>query len=139
VQADAAAFHFPAETDAILCTYALTQIPDCAVVIAHGAAALSGGGRWVILDVKHPAWAPRRLTRLAAAAVRPFASIDQWLTGRPWETIRVAMQRELAEVCWTELCFGTAFLSVGCGRRGRSFEPFRDEAGAAPDEAGSSR
>src|SRR6185369_791502 len=46
VQADAASFDFPAEVDAILSTYALTQVPECAEVIAHGAAALSGGGRW---------------------------------------------------------------------------------------------
>jgi len=45
VQADAAGFDFPAEVDAILSTYALTQVPECAEVIAHGAAALSAGGR----------------------------------------------------------------------------------------------
>ena len=45
VQADAAAFDFPTEVDAILSTYALTQVPECADVIARGAAALSYGGR----------------------------------------------------------------------------------------------
>ena len=43
VQADAVDFDFPAEVDAILSTYALSQVPECAEVIAHGAAALSGG------------------------------------------------------------------------------------------------
>ncbi|MGH2882633.1 MAG: class I SAM-dependent methyltransferase, partial [Solirubrobacteraceae bacterium] len=43
VQADAADFDFPTEVDAILSTYALSQVPDCAEVITHGAAALSGG------------------------------------------------------------------------------------------------
>jgi demethylmenaquinone methyltransferase/2-methoxy-6-polyprenyl-1,4-benzoquinol methylase len=38
VQADAAGFSFPAEVDAILSTYAMTQVPECAEVIAHGAA-----------------------------------------------------------------------------------------------------
>ena len=37
VQADAADFHFPTAVDAILSTYALTQVPECAEVIAHGA------------------------------------------------------------------------------------------------------
>src|SRR5215469_3272048 len=46
VQADAVDFDFPTEVDAILSTYALSQVPECAKVIAHGAAALSGGGRW---------------------------------------------------------------------------------------------
>ena len=46
MQADAAAFEFPGEVDAILSTYALTQVPECREVIAHGTAALSAGGRW---------------------------------------------------------------------------------------------
>src|SRR5260370_24217560 len=52
VHADAAGFDFPAGVNAILSTYAMTQVPECAEVIAHGAAALSGGGRWVVLDLK---------------------------------------------------------------------------------------
>jgi demethylmenaquinone methyltransferase/2-methoxy-6-polyprenyl-1,4-benzoquinol methylase len=32
---------------------------------------------------------------------------------RPWEAIRAAMQAELADLSWTELFFGTAFLAVG--------------------------
>ena len=113
VQAHAAQFDFPAEIDAILCSYALTQVPECAQVIAHGAAALRIGGRWVVLDVKLPAAAPRWLTQLGTAIVGRFASIDQWIERHPWETIRAAMQEELAEPSWTELFFGTAFLAAG--------------------------
>ena len=116
VQADAADFDFPAEVDGILSTYALSHVPECAEVIAHGAAALSGGGRWVVLDLKLPANAPRSLTRLGTAIVRPFASIDEWTTRRPWEAIRTAMQEQLADPCWTELFFGTAFLAAGSRR-----------------------
>jgi len=111
-QADATEFDFPTGVDAILSTYALTQVPECAKVIAHGAAALCEGGRWVVLDVKLPA-APQWLTRLGTAIVRRFASIDQWIVRRPWETIRAAMQEELADPTWTELFFGTAFLAAG--------------------------
>jgi hypothetical protein len=32
---------------------------------------------------------------------------------RPWEAIRAAMQEELCDLSWTELCFGTAFLAAG--------------------------
>ena len=113
VQADAAGFDFPAGVDAILSTYAMTQVPECAEVIAHGAAALSGGGRWVVLDLKVPDNTPGRLAQLGTAMVRPFASIDEWTRRRPWETIRAAMQEDLADVCWTELFFGTAFLAAG--------------------------
>jgi ubiquinone/menaquinone biosynthesis C-methylase UbiE len=113
VQADAADFDFPAGVDAILSTYALSQVPGCAAVIAHGAAALSGGGRWAVLDLKIPGNTPGWLAQLGTAIVRPFAAIDEWITRRPWEAIRAAMREELADVSWTELFFGTAFLAAG--------------------------
>jgi len=113
VQADAADFDFPAEVDGILSTYALTQVPECAEVIAHGAAALAAGGRWAVLDLKVPGNTPRWLGQLGTAIVRPFAAIDEWIMRRPWEAIRVAMQEELADLSWTELFFGTAFLAAG--------------------------
>jgi ubiquinone/menaquinone biosynthesis C-methylase UbiE len=113
VQADAAEFDFPAEVNGILSTYALTQVPQCAQVIAHGAAALHQGGRWVVLDLKIPDNTPKWLTQLGTASVRPFASIDEWKMRRPWEAIRAAMQEQLADPAWTELFFGTAFLAAG--------------------------
>ena len=116
VQSDAADFEFPAEVDAILSTYALTQVPDCAAVIAHGAAALSAGGRWAVLDLKVPDSTPQWLARLGTATVRRLAGADEWIMRRPWEPIRAAMQEELADPSWTELFFGTAFLAAGSRR-----------------------
>src|SRR6478752_8510843 len=128
VQADAADFDFPTEVDAILSTYALSQVPECAEVIAHGAAALSGGGRWAVLDLQVPDNTPGSLARLGTAALRPFASIDEWITRRPWEAIRAAMQEELADVSWTELFFGTAFLAAGsCGSGTSGVRPPRSQ------------
>ena len=72
VQADAAGFDFPAEVDAILSTYALTQVPECAEVIAHGAAALSAGGRWAVLDLKVPGSTPGWLAQLGTAIGAAF-------------------------------------------------------------------
>ncbi len=118
VLSDAAEFEFPTGADAIVSTYALTQVPDSAAVIRHGAAALSEGGRCVVLDLKIPGTAPRWLTQLGAAAIRPFAGIDEWMARRPWETIRAAMRQDLTEVSWSEPCLGTAFLGVGS--RGRT-------------------
>jgi ubiquinone/menaquinone biosynthesis C-methylase UbiE len=120
VQADAAEFDFPARVDAILSTYAMTQVPECAAVIARGAAALSENGRWVVLDVKAPDNTPRWLAQLGTAAVRPFAAIDEWLLRRPWEAIRAAMHEELADLSWAELFFGSAFLAAGSRGPGNS-------------------
>jgi demethylmenaquinone methyltransferase/2-methoxy-6-polyprenyl-1,4-benzoquinol methylase len=105
VQSDAAGFEFPSEVDAILSTYALTQVTGCADVIAHGAAALRPGGRWTVLDLKLPDSAPRSLGR--------FGISDEWIARRPWEEIRVAMEAELIGVSWRELLFGTGFLASG--------------------------
>src|SRR6201995_4993813 len=113
VQADAAGFEFPAGIKAILSTYAMTQVPECGEVVAHGARALAGGGRWVVLDLKVPGNTPAWLAQLGTATVRPFAAIDEWLMRRPWEAIRAAMQAEMADSSWTELFFGTAFLATG--------------------------
>jgi hypothetical protein len=117
VQADAVDFDFPTQVDGILSTYALSQVPESAEVIAHGAAALSGGGRWAVLDLKVPDNTPGSLARLGTAMVRPFASIDEWIMRRPWDTIRKAMQEELADLSWTDLFFGTAFLAAGSRSR----------------------
>jgi ubiquinone/menaquinone biosynthesis C-methylase UbiE len=113
VQADAGEFDFPTEVDGILSTYALSHVPECGEVIAHGAAALSHGGRWVVVDLKVPDDVPRRLAQLGIALGRPFGSIDEWIARRPWEEVRAAVQDTLAEPTWTELFFGTAFLAAG--------------------------
>jgi ubiquinone/menaquinone biosynthesis C-methylase UbiE len=115
VQADAAEYDFPTEVDAIVSTYALSHVPECGEVIYRGAAALSRGGRWVVLDLKAPDNAPRWLAQLGIALVRPFGSIDEWIARRPWEAIRAAMRDTMADVSWTELFFGTGFLAAGSG------------------------
>jgi ubiquinone/menaquinone biosynthesis C-methylase UbiE len=113
VQADATDYTFPAEVEAILSTYAISHLPECAGVIAHGAEALGRDGRWVVLDLKAPHNAPRMLAQIGVALGRPFGSIDEWLARRPWEEVRTAMEDALGDLVWSELCFGTAFLATG--------------------------
>jgi len=141
VQADAAEFGFPTEVDAILSTYALTQVPECGQVIAHGAAALSRRGRWVVLDLKVPDNDPRWFAQLGIALVRPFGSIDEWIVRRPWEAIRAAMQGTLADLSWAELCFGTSFLAAGSRDPMTVDEPQGAAGGvvAAPNQRQTSR
>jgi ubiquinone/menaquinone biosynthesis C-methylase UbiE len=120
VLADAANFDFPPGVDAILSTYALSQVPECAEVIARGAAALSAAGRWVVLDLKIPDSTPGWLTQLGIATVGRFGSLEEWVTRRPWEAIRAAMREGLDDLSWTELFFGTAFLAAATrGPRGQ--------------------
>jgi ubiquinone/menaquinone biosynthesis C-methylase UbiE len=114
VQADAGEFDYPTGVDAILATYPHALLPESRRVIAHGAAALAAGGRWVVLDLKVPDNMPRWLARLGIATVGRFASLEEWIERRPWEAIHVAMQDTLDDVSWTELFFGVAYLAVGC-------------------------
>jgi demethylmenaquinone methyltransferase/2-methoxy-6-polyprenyl-1,4-benzoquinol methylase len=113
VQADAAEFEFPTGVNAILATYAHSLLPESGRVIAHGAAALSAGGRWVVLDLKIPDGTPRWLTQLGIATVGRSGSLEEWIVRRPWEAIRIAMQDTLADLSWTELFFGIAYLAAG--------------------------
>jgi ubiquinone/menaquinone biosynthesis C-methylase UbiE len=113
VQADASEFEFPTEVDAILATYPHALLPKSGQVIANGASSLCAGGRWVVLDLKVPDNLPRWLARLAVATVGRSTSLEEWIVHRPWEAIRVAMQDTLADVSWTELLFGIAYLAVG--------------------------
>ena len=113
VQADAAAYTFPAEVDGILSTYSLSHLPECEDLIVRGAEALARDGRWVVLDLKVPDQAPRLLAQLGTAVGRQFGSLDEWLARRPWEGIHAAMEDALGSLRWSELCFGTAFLAVG--------------------------
>jgi demethylmenaquinone methyltransferase/2-methoxy-6-polyprenyl-1,4-benzoquinol methylase len=69
-----------------------------------------------VLDLKVPTNTPRWLAHVGTAVVRPFASIDEWIVRRPWEAIRTAMQEEMADLSWIELCYGTAFLAAGSRR-----------------------
>ncbi len=113
VQADAAEFEFPTGVDAILATYPHALLPKSGQVIANGAAALSAGGRWVVLDLKIPDNMPRWLARLGISTVGRSNSLEEWIVRRPWEAIRVAMQDTLVDLTWTELALGLAYLAAG--------------------------
>jgi ubiquinone/menaquinone biosynthesis C-methylase UbiE len=115
VQSDAVEFEFPDGVDAIVSTYALSLVPECSDVVAHGARALSAGGRFAVLDLMVPENAPRWLAQVGVAAVSPFGATEEWTSRRPWDAIRAAMQAELSDVSWTELFFGVAYLAVGVG------------------------
>jgi hypothetical protein len=67
-----------------------------------------------VLDLMVPARAPRWLARAGLAAVKPFATAEEWAARRPWDTIHAAMQGRLADFSWSEFYFGVAYLATGC-------------------------
>jgi ubiquinone/menaquinone biosynthesis C-methylase UbiE len=112
-ETDAVGFEFPAPVNAIVSTYALSLVPECAEVIVRGREALAPGGRWAVLDVKLPQDAPGWLERVGMAAFRPFAVTEEWKASRPWGAVHEAMDAELTEFSWEDLFFGFAYLAAG--------------------------
>jgi demethylmenaquinone methyltransferase/2-methoxy-6-polyprenyl-1,4-benzoquinol methylase len=73
-----------------------------------------------VLDLKVPDETPRWLTQLGTATAGRLGSLDEWIARRPWEAIRAAMQETLADLSWTELFFGIAYLAAGSAAPGPS-------------------
>ncbi len=118
IQSDAFSFQLRAGVNAILSTFALSLVPECAQVIAHGSTALSPGGSFVVLDLKLPERSPDWLVPVLLPIVRSFAVTEEVIARRPWEAIRAAMQASLIDCSWTNLFLGFAFLATGTRERG---------------------
>lgn len=109
LQCRGAAYEFPRTVDGILSTFALTLEPEYERVIGQGAAALTPGRRWVVLDLKLPTTLLRHLAPLFVLLVRPFAVSMDLAKRHPWE----AMEGLLSNVSVREVYFGFAYIATG--------------------------
>jgi ubiquinone/menaquinone biosynthesis C-methylase UbiE len=109
VEADAAAYVFPAEIQGVLSTFALTLVPEYEQVINHAARALAAGGRLVIADFKKPDRWPLWLVKLGVLITKPFGVSLDLAERQPWQV----MTKYLARVTVTELFGGFAYIAVG--------------------------
>ena len=108
VQSDASRFNYPAKTNGILSTFAITLIPEYDEIIKKGSEALSPNGRFAILDFKKPEW-PDWLIRFFLFISQPFGVTLDLSNRHPWESI----EKYLTAVCFERLYFGLTYLSVG--------------------------
>jgi len=113
IHCDAASFDFPPMIEGVLSTFALSLMPSIDKIIKNGAAALSPGKRWVVLDLKEPSNWLRKLRPLFLPIVRPFDVTDQLIRERPWETVRQSFQQHLKNTSVRELYGGFSFLITG--------------------------
>lgn len=110
VACDAAQFEFPSPLGGVLSTFALTLVPEYAAVIERGSRALAPRRRWVVADLKLPAWPGARLfARALEPLFRPFAVTLDLAERHPWES----MARHMKKVTMSERYFGFAYIATG--------------------------
>lgn len=109
VEGDMAGYEPPADTAAVLSTYAMEMLPNYAEVVASLAERLRPGGRIVVNGLRHPGRWPDWVINAGSVLSRPFGVSDAYRSHRPWE----AIERHLVEVAYDEAMAGAAYLSAG--------------------------
>jgi ubiquinone/menaquinone biosynthesis C-methylase UbiE len=118
LQAEAGSFNFPILLDGVVCTYAISLMPNFAEIIQKSATALKDGGRMAVLDVRYTSGKSRFLNAVAKFLTKPFGSSDAVLNRNPWEV----MPKYLSDVQLTQLYLGFLYIAVGT-KAGRSNVP----------------
>lgn len=109
VRADMSEWQFPAATDGVSSTLALTIPADYEQIIRRAAESLQPGARLVFLELKRPERWPNWLARLGVRALSVYGTRWEHTRHKPWEAAR----RNLKELRFEEFYFGAAYLWVG--------------------------
>ena len=109
VEADLVEYTFPSDIAGIVCTFAISLVPEFDEVIRRAAASLRTGGRMAVFDIKRPENWPDWMARFTAWINQPFGVCLESTERRPWESIN----RHLREVLFREYFFDYLYLSVG--------------------------
>ena len=115
VCADAAQFEFPSRVDAIVSAYTLTLVPDCGKVISNAFAALTPGGRLVVLDMAWPRYCPL-WWRNVLFFLRTYGVTAEVLRRRPWEIVQRSMKELFQDYSQRQFWFGFFYLAYGAAR-----------------------
>ena len=109
---DAAQFEFPAHVDAVLSTYTLILVPDCARTISNACQALVPGGRIVVLDMAWPRGWPL-WWRHVLFFLRSYGVTAEVLRRRPWEVVQTSMMESLQDFSVSHFWFRFFYLASG--------------------------
>jgi ubiquinone/menaquinone biosynthesis C-methylase UbiE len=109
IEADIATYQPPADTAAVIATYAMEMLPNYDDVIARLAATLPAGARIALTGMREPARWPEWLIRIGSAANRPFGVNPAYRTQRPWQSI----EHHLDDTTYTEAFAGAVYTAVG--------------------------
>jgi demethylmenaquinone methyltransferase/2-methoxy-6-polyprenyl-1,4-benzoquinol methylase len=109
VEGDATQVILDQPVDGVLCTFAISLIPEHRALIRSLAAQLDVGGRMVLLDVKSGEGIVSILNPLAVWLTRPFGGSKDVLAQKPW----LEMEKCLADVSITEHYAGLIYIASG--------------------------
>ncbi len=109
VEADMTMFVPPAETVAVLSTFAMEMVPDYEAVIGRLVRQISPGARIVVCGLRHPERWPEWVVRLGSAVNRPFGVSEAYRSHRPWDAIQACTD----EAIYDEVLGGAAYLCAG--------------------------
>lgn len=114
VQSDAAQYVFPDHVDGIISVFALSFIPENALVIENGATALAHGRKWVVLDMAWPDGLPLWL-RHGLIFLSSWGISSDLIQCRPWKQVLQSMQQHLDDV--EQKRFGLGFFYIASGAK----------------------
>lgn len=112
VHSDAGSYIFPGRVNGIIATFALSFVPDKAIVIQKGSQALSPGGKWVVLDMSWPEGWPLWLTR-GLFFLSAWGITKDMIQRHPWQTIWKAMGKHLIHMERNSFWGGFFYLATG--------------------------
>jgi len=113
IQHDASTYQIPSNVNAVFSSYALSIFPDTKRVLTNIASSLAPSGRLTLIELQIPKFWHPWLASAAVALMKPFAVTENWVSRRPWETIRNTINERFNNVEVSEHFFGLTYIISG--------------------------
>ena len=113
VTADVESYSIPAETNAVISTFALEMIPRYAEIILSLSEDMPHGARLGLHGFKHPEKWPKWLVKAGILATKIFGVNKEYEDFEPW----VPAAKSFCEIKFQELYGGAAYLWLGANER----------------------
>ncbi len=109
MHADISNYEPPADTKAIISTFAIEMLPDYTDVIARLTTDLPDEGRIAVTGMRNPNRWPQWLIRIGSLLMRPFGVNEDYRDFRPWE----AIEANTTDTTYAEAFGGVIYLAAG--------------------------
>ena len=109
VEGDIATFQPPADTAAVISTFAIEMRPDYDAIIERLAASIRPGGRIAVTGLRHADHWPRWVSDSGSRIMRFFGVNDDYRSHRPWQ----AIEEHTSDPVYSESHAGVVYLAVG--------------------------